>query len=125
MPKDPRTLFQTKSFLPVTNITGGQYCYFGIRQGILSNISCFLKKKDCISIQVNIDGLPLFKSSNGQFWPILGLIENVENNIQHNKTPFIIGLFYSRSEPKDPNEFFKMFVDESIALFDSGIRING
>ena len=50
LPKDPRTLRQTKSFLPVTNTTGGQYCHFGIRQGILSNISCFLKKKDCISI---------------------------------------------------------------------------
>ena len=67
----------------------------------------------------------MFKSSNGQFWPILGLIENVENNIQHNKTPFIIGFFYGRSKPKDPNEFLKMFVDESTALFDSGISING
>ncbi|XP_065673610.1 uncharacterized protein LOC136090697 [Hydra vulgaris] len=33
LPKDPRTLRQTKSFVPVTNITGGQYCHFGIRQG--------------------------------------------------------------------------------------------
>ena len=48
-----------------------------------------------------------------------------KNNIQHNKTPFIIGLFYGSSKPKDPNEFLKMFVDESIALFDSCISING
>ena len=49
----------------------------------------------------------------------------MENNIQHNKNPFIIGLFYGRYKPKDSNEFLEKFVDESIALIDSGIIIYG
>ena len=30
---------------------------------------------DEITFQTNVDGLPLFKSSNSQFWPIFGLMD--------------------------------------------------
>ncbi|XP_065664679.1 uncharacterized protein LOC136086313 [Hydra vulgaris] len=76
-------------------------------------------------MQVNIDGLPLFRSSNGQLWPILGLIEYHQNNIQKNKSPFIIGLFYGKSKPSNCNEFLKKFVEESKAPLLSGIVICG
>ena len=58
---------------------------------------CKFKKKfkfeDLIGInsfllQFNIDGLPLYKSSSGQIWPILATIENLTYN-----KPFTVALF--------------------------------
>ncbi|XP_065660102.1 uncharacterized protein LOC136084017 isoform X1 [Hydra vulgaris] len=127
LPNDSCTLRQTKLVMSVDKISGGQYYHFGVESGIKSSISnlIFFNDLNCISIQVNIDGLPLFRSSNGQFWPILGLIEYHQNNIQKNKSPFIIGLFYGKSKPSNCNEFLKKFVEESKALLLSGIVICG
>lgn len=62
-----------------------------------------------------IDGLPLTKSSKGQFWTILGRI-----NLLH-KPPLVVGCFYCDSKPKDANEFLRRFVDELKLLMTSGI----
>ena len=127
LPNDSRTLRQTKLVMSVDKISGGQYYHFGVESGIKSSISNLIFSNDlnCISIQVNIDGLPLFRSFNGQFWPILGLIEYHQNNIQKNKSPFIIGLFYGKSKPSNCNGFLEKFVEESKALLLSGIVICG
>ncbi|KZS07279.1 Uncharacterized protein APZ42_029039 [Daphnia magna] len=37
---------------------------------------------------VNVDGIPLYKSSRSQFWPILGLLRNIDG-----AKPFVIGIF--------------------------------
>lgn len=42
---------------------------------------------------INIDGLPLFSSTNLQFWPILGMLRNFES------FPFAIGIFCGKSKP--------------------------
>jgi hypothetical protein len=78
LPKDARTLLgsYTQSFsVDVKNISGGSYHYFGIENTILP----LLKKSteavnDFIDLHINIDGIPLFKSTNGQFWPVLGRV---------------------------------------------------
>ena len=47
-------------------------------------------------MQVYVDGVPVFKSTNSQFWPIQGLLDG------HNfSEPFLIGLFYGNSKPKN------------------------
>lgn len=51
-----------------------------------------------ISLQVNIDGLPIYKSSNSQYWPILGLVENYNDGVQTNKLPFVIGVFFGEKK---------------------------
>jgi hypothetical protein len=78
LPKDARTLLgsYTQSFsVDVKNVSGGSYHYFGIENTILP----LLKKSteavnDFIDLHINIDGIPLFKSTNGQFWPVLGRV---------------------------------------------------
>jgi hypothetical protein len=60
---------------------GGQYIYFGVEAGIhqiLSKYPFAAAKLTAIELVLNVDGLPLFKSSNGQFWPILGRFGNLE-----------------------------------------------
>ena len=96
LPKDPRTLFKTATKseidLRMRVISSGAYYHFGLANGVEQQLS----NKDYhvphhikfISIQINIDGVPLFKSSGGQFWPILGKID-----APFVSEPFVIGIF--------------------------------
>ncbi|EFN63193.1 hypothetical protein EAG_00374, partial [Camponotus floridanus] len=66
---------------------GGQYYHFGLSKAILSIISSIPQNVTSIKLSINVDGLPLSKSSQQQFWPILG-------SITESKNVFIIGLYY-------------------------------
>lgn len=68
-----------------------------------------------IKISINVDGLPLSKSSQRQFWPILG-------SISESKEVFIIGIYYGTHKPSD--EFLAKFVHEAKILYEQGININ-
>lgn len=53
------------------SVSGGDYYYFGIASNICSMLeraSCSIDDVTDISLHVNIDGVPLFKSTGGQFW---------------------------------------------------------
>ena len=65
LPKDARTLLNTPKKVATVEKCGGHYAYFGIASGILRLLSqnpgiC----EDNIDLYFNIDGVPLFKSSN-------------------------------------------------------------
>ena len=94
-------------------MAGGEYYHFGILAGIMSQLQsqqCDTMQQ-CILLQINIDGLPLFKSSNLQFWPILGIVDNMPS-----KSPFIIGLFCGVKKPTVVSEFVKDFISEMSIL---------
>ena len=60
-------------------------------------------------MQVNIDGLPLFKLASMQFWLILG---RVHSPVQTD--PFMIGLFCWEQKPTNLDEYFQDFVEEML-----------
>lgn len=69
LPKDSCTLLKMPRRISFEKKCGGSYIYIGINpllQSVLEYCLC-----DCLSLQCNIDGIPLFKSSGSQFWPIL------------------------------------------------------
>ena len=73
LPKDARTLLQTPRQVLAVNKCGGQYIYLGIAKGIMNVLSSnpsFCAESTNIELVVNIDGLPLFKSSCIEMWPI-------------------------------------------------------
>uniref|UniRef100_X2B2T0 Uncharacterized protein n=1 Tax=Capitella teleta TaxID=283909 RepID=X2B2T0_CAPTE len=74
LPKDCRTLLKTPRSIQVTVKCGGSYSYFGLESCLLllleTNAS-WARDNNSIDLIVNIDGIPLFKSNNSQFWPIL------------------------------------------------------
>ena len=72
---------------------------------------------DEITFQTNVDGLPLFKTSKPQFWPILGLMDK-----DPERKPFLIGLFHGTSQPKNAREFLSTFIDELRSLETTGIK---
>jgi len=107
LPKDPRTVLKTCTTVAVTNIEGGCYYHFGLANGITALLDQFSFDDSVIQLQINVDGVPVNKSTNAQFWPILGLVANCVH-----REPFIIGLYYGNSKPYDVSEYLKEFVNE-------------
>lgn len=75
LPLDPRTLLNTPSKTPVVqSMDKGLYHYFGIQRTIniiYHQLSVQSVEHQKFNMMVNIDGVPLFKSTNESFWPIL------------------------------------------------------
>ena len=68
---------------------------------------------------MNIDGLPVFKSSNIQLWPILGKI-----SLPFTTEPFIIGLFSGNKKPGNIKEYLYDFVQEMKKIECQPVTIN-
>ena len=101
LPKDARTLLQTPSKVVATEKCNGEYYYVGLEKGI---VQCIIQNSfsgDKIELVVNTDGVPIFKSTNVQFWPILCKF-NFFN-------PFLVALYCGNSKPSSPDDFFVTF----------------
>lgn len=68
LPADARTLLQTQRNVVTQTVAGGEYYYFGLRywlENILRrNVRQASVLPDHLHLHVNIDGIPLFNSSN-------------------------------------------------------------
>lgn len=74
-----------------------------------------------LNILINIDGIPLFKSSSKQFWPILGLIYHKTISYK----PFPIAIYVGDKKPSDVNKYFEQFLLEMNHLQSKGLVLNG
>lgn len=94
LPKDPRSITKTpteKVVLSYDNF-GGEYWHYGLEKALTS---CLIRSEysPVVKLNINIDGLPLFKNSRAEFWPILFNI--------HEKPeikPMVIGLYFGKSK---------------------------
>lgn len=121
LPKDHRKLLQTGSVArcDIKNLAGGQYHYFGIQKQLSSLVERVSSVRDscCLNLQFNVDGLPLFKSSGGTFWPILCKV------LHHDTpTPFVVALFYGLTKPNNLDEYLGDFVKEMLELIENGFE---
>lgn len=114
IPKDPRTLLKTSSKINVTPLGCGTYFYFGIEKTLnlfCKNHKISIQENEEFSLAVNIDGLPLSKSSNSSFWPILCSIKSIKILT---KEIFLVALYHGSEKPKSaktkkPKQFFERF----------------
>jgi hypothetical protein len=116
LPKDSRTLLATPRVISTLEKCGGQYIYLGIEHGvreILCENPSFVENNDTVKLKVNVDGLPLFKSSSYQFWPILGCFGDFE--------VFIIALYYGNTKPTSVDEYLNDFLEELAKLKRDGL----
>lgn len=92
--------------------------------GILNSLKYQLANKKVpgatLSIDICIDGLPISKSSNIGFWPILGLLRRSDLKLP----PFVIGIFYGESKPDNNNEFLGNLVRDIKSVTSSIQKIN-
>ncbi|KYN02500.1 hypothetical protein ALC62_06675 [Cyphomyrmex costatus] len=116
---DARTHLKTPKHVDIRTVVPGSYYHFGLEKSIRQ---IFSTKKNininCLKIAINIDGLPLTKSSQQQFWPILGSVIPYDD-------VFMIGLYFGYEKPQDANNFLKDFVIEAIDICQNGLNING
>lgn len=121
-PKDPRTLLKTPRHTVVVEMGCGQYCHFGFQNSLKKMLDGYNKvlgqMTDHLDIFINIDGLPISKSSNSALWPIL-----CSDTVL--KSVFIVGAYYGQTKPQCNNDFLRHFVDEAIFLINNGFFYNG
>lgn len=98
---------------------GGSYWHQGLEFCLKSALKN-LRSPLTISINVNIDGLPIYKSSTKNVWPILFNIQELPNI-----KPLIIGIFYGTSKPKSATEYLNPFIEELLPLLESGLEVEG
>lgn len=121
LPVDCRTLLKTPSNSSslIRNVEPGLYYHFSLTKGLQMHASSNLST---IQIAIGIDGLPLSKSSNSQFWPILAYIVN---DPSLKKTVFPIGLYHGNKKPSNSNEFLFDFVEEMKSILSAnGVFLN-
>ena len=97
---------------------GGDYTYFGLAKGIETALSPdVLAMVRTIELSFNIDGLPVYKSTNMSLWPIQCSIANVPQT-----KPFVVALYSGCQKPTNL-DFLKDFVSELKNVMSNGIRI--
>lgn len=72
---------------------------------------------DFIKATINVDGLPIAKSSNKQFWPVLMKWKGF------NVSPMVVGIFHGKKKPATL-EYLKPFVDDVSIATKNGLTIN-
>lgn len=73
LPRDPRTLLKTYQTVIIIKVGNGNYWHHGFEKSlrqIFAQVPEILIPK-IISCNINMDGLPIYKSSKLEFWPIL------------------------------------------------------
>lgn len=123
LPRDARTLLGTpctESKYPVTVLQPGEYCHFGLAAGLRHSLRAVKQLPGVVSLTVNVDGLPLAKSSKMQLWPIQCQVSNCDGD----PSPFVIGAYAGPSKPLSSNDFLRPFVDELQHLLSYGLVVN-
>ena len=129
LPTDSRTLLKTKSCIgikPMKNMYGGngEYVFFGVRSQIVKLLEVAPEsaaENDVIELLFNVDGIPLYKSSLKQFWPVL-CTATVGANVSK---PFIVCIYCGNSKPATPDLLLNELVNELLIVRESGIEFRG
>lgn len=109
LPNDGRTLLRTPRHTTIYERSDGYYYHYGLENGII-DVLCQQNNSivdNPIMINVNIDGLPIAKSSRSQLWPIVAQIVLADSGIT-----FIIGAYHGYHKPSTNNHFLQHFITE-------------
>ncbi|KAJ8687252.1 hypothetical protein QAD02_023046 [Eretmocerus hayati] len=94
LPKSHKTLmgkqkkYNTETFTPDRFGHKAEFVYFGLAENLEKIVNPELHKDRKLKLQINFDGLSLFKSSRREFWPITSKIY-VDGNPY---TPFVVAV---------------------------------
>lgn len=121
LPSDARTLLKTpKTKFCSKIVSPGKYIHIGLEKQLKRIISGpFQDSIHSFKLIINIDGIPIFKSSNIQVIPILfGILSDI-NELQNKVFP--IGLYCGKGKPHDMDSYLEEFVNEVNNLSEKGI----
>lgn len=110
IPQDCRTLRKTPRKIKIYPISPGQYCHFPLKETLIKLYRTNQCALSVLSVQLNVDGLPISRSSSKQFWPVLGHIFELPQT-----SPFVIGLYFGEDKPKSSNDLLRLVVDDILS----------
>lgn len=114
--KDPRTILKTDVNIDMTD----SFIHMGLRKGILENLSKADRNLSDITLRFNVDGIPLFKSSQVQFWPVLCVVTNSEH-----KHIFAVSVYCGVGKPPSLRDFLAPSLKELSELEHGGLYFSG
>lgn len=115
-PKDARRLLKTEQKAQVEQ--NGSFVHLGLAEGIHQVLRMGQVDPSELKLHGNIDGVPLYKSSQLAFWPILCRITNVEAS-----PPFVVSVFCGAGKPRCLHDYLEPFVREVPELASEGLSI--
>ena len=122
LPRDSRAARHSLRVVrDVVSMGAGSYFHFGVEKELQRNLSIYRNLSNDLQLQFNIDGLPLFRSSPVDFWPILCRAMWVEGI----SAVFPVGLFCGKSKPSSVDEYLKLFLQEIAAILENGVEVAG
>jgi len=99
----------------------GKMCYFGVEHCLIIKLRNGLKQNiPTIKLIINIDRLPIFKSSSTNLWPILGRSDSLVDD-----RPFMIACFCGEGKPSNLEHYLNPFIEEINFLREHGFQYNG
>lgn len=101
LPLDARTLLETPKDVVLTTLGRGIYWHQGLEVCLKYNLHDINKPLN-ISLNFNIDGLPIYKSSKNEFWPILFNIYELPTI-----KPMVVGIWSGIGKPPSAEEFLR------------------
>lgn len=117
LPLDARTLLRTPSGgVILKKIGSGEYWYNGISKNTILLLENLESIPSLLSIIINIDGLPPYKNSCIEFWPILFRINEIDG------PPMAAAVYCGDSKPP-LEEFLRDFITELKELTESGLTM--
>ena len=122
LPLSYKTLLRTPKRIEFIDVHPGQYVHFGLSKCVLKALSNvqFENLPTSIRAFINIDGIPLTKSSRSECWPILGYFPDFpECGVS------VIGIYQGNKKPSSVNDFLDPFVAEASTLERTGLNYKG
>ena len=92
LPKNSRTLKGTPRDINTSAKCSGEFIYLGLKRALHKYLEKFHCDEDNLKLVINIDRIPLFKSSSVQFWPILVSINQKSDPIDDYLEEFLFDL---------------------------------
>lgn len=120
LPKDPRTLLSTPRTVEIVSLGKDQQYWHNGMKYCLENIFSGISEPITISLNFNMDGLPIFKSSKSEFWPILCNITE-----KPSIRPMVIGIYYGEAKASNLNGYLTLLVEELNFICNEGLDSNG
>ncbi|XP_036150655.1 uncharacterized protein LOC118648446 isoform X3 [Monomorium pharaonis] len=120
LPAKAKTLFGNPINGETRYVEPGYYWHNGLKACLnkLAEENYWDESVETLLLSINIDGLPLFKSSGSCVYPILGSIFCSERI-------FLIGCYHGYKKPQDFNNFLQDFVDKTKDLITTGYNYQG
>lgn len=132
LPRDSRTLLKTVRGCNLQQIDNasddsctGDFIYLGLQNTLEKyllheTLRTEILETNTFRLIFNVDGIPVFKSSSKQFWPILCKIYLKKYRVN----PFPVAVYFSNSKPVSISQYLHDFVLELNNLICNGIRYN-